>query len=311
MNKDLKPGYRYIKCNLCGGDRQTVYAVNDSEDKYILHRIRVRCPKCGLVYSNPQATEEKMAEFYSQAYPEMLGAIDIIDDETFFLDPPCSGRKQMKPGRFLDVGCAYGFRVKTAQRLGWEAYGVEVSTQFCDYARNTLGLRHIFNGALFEAHHLSSFFDYIILWHVLEHVPDPARLLKEIERILKPGGILLIGVPNIGEPLYQVSRAGCWLKRKPYGMATTDHHTYEFTPATLRHAIKKNCPSFKINNLKVFYSDKEMELLGGESANLKQRAVVNISKFLSRILRDRVGSLISMTCIKGNENSDFTCGGNL
>lgn len=253
MSKNFNQDYRDVRCNLCGEKCANVYAVNESNNEKVLHHVRVQCRKCGLIYSNPEATETKMAQFYSEMYPEILRveapeklrAMKGTYDETFFLDAS-DRKKQMKPGRFLDVGSSYGMRVKTAELLGWEAYGVEVSTVFCDYAKNNLGLKNIFNGSLLEAKYKSSFFDYVILWHVLEHVSDPMSLLKEIERILKIGGVLLIGVPNVLEPLYQMTRIACKIKGRSWPMATSDHHTYEFTPSTLQKILNKASPRLRV-----------------------------------------------------------------
>lgn len=299
MSKEPNQDYLYKKCDSCGKDHTKVYAVNSLKSKDTLHHVKVKCRNCGLVYSNPQATEGKIKEFYSNIYPEILGTIKVIDDETFFLDPH-NRMKQMKPGRFLDVGCAYGFRLKTAERLGWEAHGVEVSKHFCDYAKNVLGLRNIFEGTLFNARYETSCFDYVVLWHVLEHVPDPSNLLKEIERILKTGGILLIGVPNIMEPIYQITRIGCLLKGKPFPMATSDQHTYEFTPATLSKMVSKCCPTLAVGKVQLYYLKSELISLSKMKINMnwKGRLQINIARFLDFILKNRIGNLISLRCVK-------------
>ena len=56
--------------------------------------------------------------------------------------------------------------------MGWDVYGVELSETFSWYARETLGLRNVFSGELWEAHFPDRFFDYVFMWHTLEHVPD-------------------------------------------------------------------------------------------------------------------------------------------
>lgn len=265
--------YTYIKYNLCGGDNAKVYAVNNSEGKNVLHHTRVKCGKCGLVYSNPQATETKMAEYYSEIYPKLMeadGKFKAIYDETFFMDSSDSAL-QMKPGKFLEVDCAYGIRIKTAERLEWEPHGVEISTTFCNIARDVLGIKKIFNGTLFERQYESSYFDYIILWHVLEHVQDPVKLFKEIEMIIKPGGILLIDVPNIHEPLYLINRINCCSKGQPYQMATSDHHTSEYTPTTLRKIVNNACASFVEDKLSVYYHKEELDSLCQMDMNRKGR----------------------------------------
>jgi 2-polyprenyl-3-methyl-5-hydroxy-6-metoxy-1,4-benzoquinol methylase len=83
------------------------------------------------------------------------------------------------------------------QKRGWEAEGTEFSAQSAAHARQLLGVP-IHAGDLASANFPKAHFDAVILWHVLEHVPSPAATIREVERILRPGGIFLVGVPNFG-----------------------------------------------------------------------------------------------------------------
>ena len=53
-------------------------------------------------------------------------------------------------------------------------------------------------GALETLNLPAASFDAVVLWHVLEHLTDPTKTLVEVERLLRPGGTLLVGVPNFG-----------------------------------------------------------------------------------------------------------------
>ena len=100
-------------------------------------------------------------------------------------------------GRVLDVGCGRGLLLREFQRCGWEVQGTEVSHQAANYAREVLGLK-VATGDLPNLNLPPNHFDAVTLWHVLEHLPDPRLWLAEVNRILKPGGALFIGVPNFG-----------------------------------------------------------------------------------------------------------------
>jgi len=105
-------------------------------------------------------------------------------------------RQSQKP-RVLDVGCGPGFLLRRFQARGWEVQGTELSEQSAAHARETLGLpMHV--GDLASARFPDAHFDAVVLWHVLEHVPCPQSTLVEVERILRPGGAVLVGVPNFG-----------------------------------------------------------------------------------------------------------------
>ena len=61
-----------------------------------------------------------------------------------------------------------------------------------------------FQGDIWEANYPDSFFDFIHISHVIEHVLDPIAYIQEMKRILKPGGHLAIGTPNFSSNLFYV-----------------------------------------------------------------------------------------------------------
>ena len=94
--------------------------------------------------------------------------------------------------RVLDVGCGRGTLVKLARSAGFEAYGLERHYPDSPFSP------HIFYHDLTESGFLDNQFQVVVLWHVLEHLPEPAESLREIYRLLKPGGWLSVAVPNFG-----------------------------------------------------------------------------------------------------------------
>lgn len=96
--------------------------------------------------------------------------------------------------RLLDVGCSSGALLGSARRHGFEVEGVEPAAQAAEYARRT-GLT-VFQGYLQDACYPDEKFDAVTLMEVIEHLPDPHALLKEVWRILKPNGMLVVGTGN-------------------------------------------------------------------------------------------------------------------
>ena len=84
------------------------------------------------------------------------------------------------------------------QRWGAEVYGVQVSRPAAEAAAQRIGAQRVFVGELAEAAYPDAWFDCVTLWHVLEHVPDPVALLREIRRVMKPDGVVYVEVPNAG-----------------------------------------------------------------------------------------------------------------
>jgi SAM-dependent methyltransferase len=139
----------------------------------------------------------------------------------------------LSPGRrLLEVGCASGAVLEAAAARGWNVQGVEYSA---DAAREAAA--HgvpVFNGGLEEAQLADASQDVVFLGDVLEHVPDPAATLREVARVLAPGGALALRGPLTTNSLARRLGLGVMdtlgrrlvLREPPY-------HLWEFEPLTL------------------------------------------------------------------------------
>lgn len=105
--------------------------------------------------------------------------------------------------RVLDCGCGDGFYLHLISKISnCELYGLDVDPNALESAKRNLAGRKItlIQGDVTSIPFDDNFFDKIVLSEVLEHIPDDAKALKEIKRVLKPGGIALITVPNRNYP---------------------------------------------------------------------------------------------------------------
>lgn len=102
-------------------------------------------------------------------------------------------------GSFLDVGCGAGFTVALAQQLGWDAMGLEIDPAAVHEARR-FGL-NILEGNYAQLTQFEGQFDCIMCSHVLEHVHEPRDLLAKLKSAIKPGGLLLLTLPNALSPM--------------------------------------------------------------------------------------------------------------
>lgn len=98
--------------------------------------------------------------------------------------------------RVLDVGCGRGVLLGALADRGLEAHGVELSPEAASGADPRAKIRVA--ERLADAGYPESFFDEVIVWHVLEHLPDPRETLEEIRRVLRPGGRLVVALPSFG-----------------------------------------------------------------------------------------------------------------
>jgi 2-polyprenyl-3-methyl-5-hydroxy-6-metoxy-1,4-benzoquinol methylase len=98
---------------------------------------------------------------------------------------------QPSKGLILDIGAGTGDFLTVAQNDGWKTVGVEPSDKAKAIAKNK-GVSFVENTSELESHT----FDVISMWHVLEHVPNLDEQIKELKRLLKPSGTLIVAVPN-------------------------------------------------------------------------------------------------------------------
>ena len=98
---------------------------------------------------------------------------------------------QPNKGRILDIGAGTGDFLSVAKNNGWQTIGVEPSDKAKAIAKSK-GVSFVEETSELENHS----FDVISMWHVLEHVPDLDKQIKELKRLLKPTGTLIIAVPN-------------------------------------------------------------------------------------------------------------------
>jgi len=185
-------------CLVCGSRRSKVFA-----RKFGL--TLVRCRDCGLVYAEPRLSEDALLERYESReffdiYLENLGATREGYDPAFIrrhyhLFLGLIGRF-FAPGKtLLDVGCGAGFFVKAAAEAGWRADGIEISKTAAEYARRVVGA-DVRNSRLEDASIPDAGRDVVTMLDLVEHLPEPVRTLREVGRIVEPGGVLVVSTPD-------------------------------------------------------------------------------------------------------------------
>lgn len=98
--------------------------------------------------------------------------------------------------RLLDYGCGWGFFLALAKERGWEPFGLEPLPAHAVYARSRSAAT-VVTDTLRDDTFPPGYFDAVTAFQVFEHLPDPAGAVARLHTLLKPGGVLLIEVPNI------------------------------------------------------------------------------------------------------------------
>jgi SAM-dependent methyltransferase len=163
----------------------------------------IDCEPCGFAHLWPKPTPDALAEYYSESFYETHSPADWADKEeaeepywqiehgdrlTAFAD--LIGRPS---GSILDIGCGGAWLLRHAAARGWEVQGIEPSRSMWERAR---GRAPVLLGTFPEADLGGRTFDVVNLKLVMEHVSSPASLLRDVRRVLNPGGIVCIEVPN-------------------------------------------------------------------------------------------------------------------
>ena len=204
-----------------------------------------RCEQCGLIFPNPmpvpvggleQHYNEPPDEYFQNHEPERKesAAAALLRRA----EELTNGK-----GRLLDVGAGRGEFLRAALNGGWEPIGIEPSASFAKHAANYSGAvvrREPIEDCNFE----NDTFDVVILSAVLEHLYQPNETLREIARVLRPGGALFVDVPNeeglyfrIGN-LYQRLRFRDWVVNT--APTFSPFHVFGFGPGSLRKLLARH-----------------------------------------------------------------------
>lgn len=191
----------------------------------------VRCG-CGHCFLNPRPDYAELLSFYDDDYHCFTTSPNEAERiERWIVQRRRGDRFNHVPivvgGRFLDVGCGSGDMIAAMAHLGMVSEGVEPS-HYAAAKATAAGLK-VTCSLLRDASFPDASFDAVSMFHVLEHTPDPIEVLRECRRILKPGGELVIGVPNFNSLVFGLVGKG-WV-----GLQLPSH-VQHFSPNSLRAA---------------------------------------------------------------------------
>jgi len=197
-----------------------------------------QCPDCGQLLSSCTQDwyNKSMQEFNNPQGTVPQGSMDKRYDQRMSRILK-NAQKGLPYGissvTSLDVGCSSGALLEVALRCGFNAHGAEPAEQAAQTA-SAIPNAHVFKGFLHDAKYSDNHFDIITLFEVIEHLTDPVDLISEITRILKPGGILLIGTGNADSWTVQIQSE----KWEYFDIAGHGGHISFFTPKSMRKLAK-------------------------------------------------------------------------
>lgn len=188
-----------MQCEVCGGSESRPAISGSDRLMGVPGQFAMRrCLTCGAFGQFPMPSPDRVMEFYPLDYgPYQSGGVLA----KFGTESGLRRRLRhvqsihQEAGALLDVGCATGLFLERMTRRGWQVTGVEINPAIAQRARDAFGLL-VHTGSVESAGLPDAAFDLVTLWDVLEHVPSPRQTLREIGRVLRPGGWLVFRVPN-------------------------------------------------------------------------------------------------------------------
>jgi SAM-dependent methyltransferase len=181
-------------CRFCGSS--LVDLIYDTAQDYITGEIFEvwQCKNCAIAFTLPIPTD------FSRYYPTNYRRYNplILNILKFFYR--LRARKWAQgfkiPGVAFELGCGDGLMLDTLRGMGWRVIGNERTLQSAFFARHKLELP-VFVGGL-DSLKPKPIFDLILLFQVLEHLEDPARIILQLSQLMKKNGKIIICVPNFG-----------------------------------------------------------------------------------------------------------------
>ena len=184
----------------------------------------VSCAECDFQYYSPRPPTAHIeayyhgVEFYEKInFPAIEIALSLLPESQ---------------GKLLDVGCGVGALVAVSRKMGWDAVGMDTSPKAVELAKKKLDLEilpNYFKNTPFQP----ETFDVIVLLAVLEHVFELVSMMKQVWRLLKPGGTVIFSTPNLDNLPYLL------MKNKEEYSWFVKEHINQFTLKTLRTLLKK------------------------------------------------------------------------
>ncbi len=209
-----------------------------------------RCRDCRCIFQDPIPDGESLAGAYPKDYwwadntgsgrgvARVLVMLErayreqvVTFDHVRFLQH-CAMVAGCKGRSLLDIGCGSGTFLHAARSKGFEPHGMDQSDRAVTIARKLYALE-VRQGEIGSGVWNGSRFDFVTMFHVLEHLADPGAALTYAATLLKPGGSLILQVPNAASLQARVFR-GRW-----YGL-DVPRHVINFAPRSLDHLLTRS-----------------------------------------------------------------------
>jgi SAM-dependent methyltransferase len=284
-------------CPLCSSDKTGL--LFNCNDHFVSRKdfAVFKCSDCGFSFTQDYPEESEIGAFYeSEEYISHSDTSKGFSNKLYRIARTIMlGRKKVLvekitgliKGKILDIGSGTGYFAAIMKEAGWQVKGVEINEKARNFSASNFELEVDPPNSITS--YETNSFDCITLWHVLEHFHDPFKYISEIYRLLKPGAVCVVALPNSSsyDAIYYKQFWAAW---------DVPRHLWHFQPSTFRILSEKsgfNLENIKILPLDVFYISMLSERYKGSSmAFHKAMSKAFIFSFRTLFNKERSSSVI-------------------
>ncbi len=190
-------------CPVCG---EIAAVLVSSQDRYGDELRTVACGRCGLYRNDPLPTIAQLKAYHEVEYRKSYKGHREPKAKNVYRSRQLAARRMAAlsrwfpaGGQVLDAGSGSGEFLLLLREKGFSPQGLEADDAYAGFARKQYQVP-VASAGLLDADFAPASFDAITLFHVLEHQPDPVAVLARLGQWLKPGGVLVVEVPNLDCP---------------------------------------------------------------------------------------------------------------
>jgi SAM-dependent methyltransferase len=212
-----------VTCPACGGSLGPWATAPGSEptDQHVYEIARCAACGSGTTLGPEPPADAYVSGMYAPREPRLRGLVALAQRVALGLPLRALRRSGVRPpARVLDAGAGRGRLLGALTARGYEAEGIDPAPRGENVRRASID------------EHKSADLDGVVMWHALEHLPDPGAALRRAASWLRPGGVLLVATPNLDS--LQARIAG----PKWFHLDLPRHRTH-FTPDGLRACMRR------------------------------------------------------------------------
>lgn len=265
-------------CEICGSpETEFLFSAKDKNRRADERLFEImRCRNCGVGFTVPKLSIEELATYYTREYYSLDNNVRLEKA----LRPYNRQRIQrikrfLSTGKLLDIGAGTGIFLRTAAEYGFKAEGLEISGEAARFGCETWGV-DIRQGNLQETNLPPSTYDVVTLGHVYEHLHEPRSVALKLYSTLKPGGLLVIAVPNFDSIQARLFRSAWFHLDIP-------RHLFHYSPSVLERILKET--GFKIAEVNFFSAEHNWAGILGSMMELSRPG----ESLLHKLIRKTIG----------------------